>query len=325
MKVLIVTNSDDPTVDFVERKFRQRSVDYLRFNTDQAILNNAQSFEISGDPRTSTKVALSSGQVTVHANDIQSIWYRRPVTPRIADVVESPQARQFAEEESLYYLRCLWKTLEDRVWVSHPWSISWANTKLHQLINAKTLGFTVPRSLATNDPQKALVFFEECGGKVIVKPFTVSSVEYGPQETVAIFTNRISKSDLEYLSSIRYCITFFQQEITKLKDVRVTVVGNDVYAASIDSQVDVNLITDWRRTTSRPKRWQAFDLPPDVQERCRKLVTLYGLNFGAIDLALTPDHDFVFFEINPNGQWAWLEIEADLPISQSLIALLSGV
>ena len=81
-------------------------------------------------------------------------------------------------------------------------------------------------------------------------------------------------------------------------------------------------MTDWRRgDVDKLDHW-VEPLPTDLADRCIRLVADYGLAFGAIDLARTPDDQWVFFELNPNGQWAWLEHKTGLPLSAALADLL---
>jgi len=52
------------------------------------------------------------------------------------------------------------------------------------------------------------------------------------------------------------------------------------------------------------------------------LLEKFQLNFGAIDMVLTPNDEYVFLELNPNGQWLWLEHLTGLPISEEMAKLL---
>ena len=54
------------------------------------------------------------------------------------------------------------------------------------------------------------------------------------------------------------------------------------------------------------------------------MVERLGLCYGAIDMILTPDGRYVFIEINPNGQYLWIEQETGLPISAAICDLLMG-
>lgn len=314
MSILVVTNSDDPTADYVQNRMEEMGVAFVRFNTDQALLEMAHSFE--------EKPELMINGSAVSLDEVTGVWYRRPKTPSAPPILESPQAKTYAEEEAYYYLKCLWMYLMNKTWVSHPWAISWANVKLHQLSRAKMVGLVTPRSIATNVPAKARKFIEELSGKVVVKPFKHNVLTYD-DETAVVFTSRVTHEDYSKLDSVRNAITFLQEEIEKDSDVRVTIIGQKVFAAEISSEGDTETKLDWRRTSPNPGTWRIHNLPRTVAEKCISLTSMYGLNFSAIDLAKTPSGEYVFFELNPNGQWAWLEIELGLPMTESLIRLLT--
>jgi glutathione synthase/RimK-type ligase-like ATP-grasp enzyme len=111
-----------------------------------------------------------------------------------------------------------------------------------------------------------------------------------------------------------------QAALTDKLDIRVTVVEDQVFAASIT--VDgYPIAEDWRRR-KRDAQFRRFDLPLETTERCRKLVRSLGLRFGAIDLALC-DGEYYFLEINPTGEWAWLVDSAGLPIDEAIANALT--
>ena len=110
--------------------------------------------------------------------------------------------------------------------------------------------------------------------------------------------------------------TYFQNEINKIADIRITVVGNDIFPVQIT--FDNSKTPDWRRMECEVA-YNEFDLPDELKEKCIRLVSELGLNFGAIDMARTTDGDYYFFEINPTGEWAWIEHKLGLPIRESLI------
>jgi hypothetical protein len=45
----------------------------------------------------------------------------------------------------------------------------------------------------------------------------------------------------------------------------------------------------------------------ELSERMLKLTTRLGLSYGAADIVVTPDGRHVFLEINPAGEWFWLD------------------
>jgi hypothetical protein len=322
MTILIITNSYDPTTDFVEEKMRKKGIPFFRLNSDDYLAKMCHSFKISNlSPLDLTTRYLD--QETTDLNLINAIWYRRPVEPKLDNSLDGKQAQQFAIKETLYFQRCIWAILAQKTWVSHPNSIKQASLKLYQLSLAKQMGLSIPKSLATNDPNEARLFIGSCQSGVIVKPFAHSIVESDLGDTLIVYSNRLKSEDLEIISSVKYSMTFFQEEIPKKDEIRVTIFGKDIYAASIDSQSDENLAVDWRRMSPYPKKWTPFDLSDDLAEICIKMVKHLGLKFGAFDFIRTPNNEFVFLEVNPNGQWAWLEIELGIPMSDSLLKTLN--
>lgn len=114
----------------------------------------------------------------------------------------------------------------------------------------------------------------------------------------------------------------FQALAPKRYDIRVTVIGDEVFAARIVSQVRPESMVDWRKARPGALKHEVEDLPAAVAQRCVELCRHYGLAFGAIDLALRPDGGYTFFELNPNGQWAWVEQRTGLALRSRLADLL---
>lgn len=115
----------------------------------------------------------------------------------------------------------------------------------------------------------------------------------------------------------------FQQYIKPKLELRITVIGDKVFAAAIDSK-SAEVKTDWRRITPDKQKWFVFNLPKELEEKCIALVKGYNLEFGAIDLIITEDDDVYFLELNANGQWVWIELITGLDMSKAMIELLSS-
>lgn len=123
------------------------------------------------------------------------------------------------------------------------------------------------------------------------------------------------------VSKIKYAPSLFQEYVPKDVELRITIVGNEVFAAEIHSQQKEAARHDWRRDALALEH-REHQLPDNVRLKCVNLAKAFNLEFGAIDMILTPDGRYVFLEINPNGQWAWIEEFTGLPISEALIELL---
>jgi hypothetical protein len=110
------------------------------------------------------------------------------------------------------------------------------------------------------------------------------------------------------------CPGVFQERIRKKHELRITCVGDRVFAARIHSQVESGAALDWRR--------RQFDVPCDVltgdNDLENTLLSFHlrtGLVFGAYDFIVTPSDELIFLEVNPSGQWLWLEERTKQPIT----------
>ena len=110
-----------------------------------------------------------------------------------------------------------------------------------------------------------------------------------------------------------------QEEIEKEADVRVTIVGKNVFSAMLSQE---GKEIDWRAHNSGAK-WNSFQLPEIIEKMCIKLCEKLKLEFAAIDLVKSVSGDFFFLELNPNGQWVWIEEETGSPISDTIVQHLS--
>lgn len=141
-------------------------------------------------------------------------------------------------------------------------------------------------------------------------------------EPINIYTSRITAEDLHAQSQIQQTACLFQARVPKKIELRITIIGDQAFAAEIYSQQSERTAIDWRR--SYPDlSYGVHQLPTEIQEKCLLLMRRFGLAFGAIDMILTPDDRYVFLELNPNGQWGWIEHATGLPLCATLVDLLT--
>ncbi len=307
--ILLVTNARDLTTDFVVRELDRRGERYYRLNTER--LPDAEvSFGVDGDDDWSITLA----DRTVRGADVTAAYFRRPEPAAIPEAVSDPREHAYCVAEWGALLKTLLGRLGAR-WLNDPAAIALAEDKPRQLVLARQLGFEVPETLITNDPTALEAFL--AGPTTVGKPLRHARLE--GEEDAVIFTSRISQAVARDPAAIAAAPLILQREIEKATDVRVTVVGDRVFAAAIHSQAQAESEVDWRRGNGIELPHLAIDLPLALADRCRALVAALGLTFGAIDLVQAPDGRFWFLEINPNGQWAWIETRTGQPITAALV------
>ena len=309
--LLVVTNRDDLTADGVILEMRRRQAEYLRFNSEDYPSSIGLRWTADGDG------ALTIGGREFNESDVDTIWYRRPVPPVLPDGPDD-DLREWASREAQEALDGLWRTFPVR-WVNHPDADARADCKQDQLRTALRLGFSVPPTLVTNNPVTAREFVA-AHSAVVCKPLFDGLVTRAGREEL-FWTTSLDPGAMRALDELGPEPYLLQAEVVKEVDVRVTVMGERVFAVAIRGPDDAPV--DWRRTPLDRLRHEPVVLPEHICELCVTLVRHYDLRFGAIDLALT-DRGYEFFELNPNGQWAWLEDETGLPLRAAMVDLLLG-
>ena len=310
--VLLVTASYDLAPEYVGAALERRGVPFFRLDTDRFPSEVQASF----DPQRG--LAISDGDRRISHREIKSVWYRRNVVPNLPEDLDLGSS-EFCEREARMFLEGTLAALPTQRWLSSPQAIWLAERKPYQLAIAAQLGLTLPRTIVTNDEAAIKGFALET--QLVAKAVSSGYIE-GTDGNQAIFTSALVPSDLEDLSGLALAPVIFQENVVKSSDIRVTVVGNDVFAAEILSQRRESSNVDWRATDDPDLEHRPHELPSTLARQCLSLVSNLGLAFGALDFALTPDGAYVFFEINPNGEWLWLEDQLGLPISDRIAAWL---
>jgi glutathione synthase/RimK-type ligase-like ATP-grasp enzyme len=245
--------------------------------------------------------------------DFGAIWWRRPQQPQVSDDLAHETHRLFAANESAEALAGLWHAL-DAFWVNDPARDHVAHRKVLQLRRAQECGLTLPDTLITNDPARARMFVDGHGYRdVVYKAF--SALEHEWRET-----RLLRHEELGLLDYVRYAPVIFQEYVEAVYDLRVTIVGDSVFPAAIHSQetsYPVDFRMDMTNATIRP-----VDLPADVEARLKDYMRALGLQYGAIDMRLRADGTYMFLEINPAGQWLFVEQVTEQPIAATLARLL---
>jgi hypothetical protein len=317
--ILILTGPSDAHADRVAAILHERGADFLRFNP--AAFPTGAELSLTFSPAGQLGSVLHIGDQVVDLSRVTAAWYRRPDPPVLHDQVAESPIGPSVEEECRNFLYDLWNTLPCPWVPARPSVIQATQLKAVQLRIAGGLGFELPPTLITTSPSAFLAFYRQHNGNIVSK-LVGTGFFHMLTTTFNRYTEVVSKRDVAYAQSVRYCPVIFQAYVPKRVELRITVVGRRVFAAEIHSQVSNHARHDWRRYDMAETPHMAHDLPPGVEQRCIQLVEQLGLCYGAIDMVVTPDGRYVFLEINPNGQYLWIEEETGLPISDAICDLL---
>lgn len=113
-----------------------------------------------------------------------------------------------------------------------------------------------------------------------------------------------------------------QEYVEKALEFRVTIIGGRIFTCAIHSQDSERTRHDWRRYDFEKVKHEVYQLPVEVEQKLLALMKEWGLVYGAMDMILTPSGEYVFLEVNPTGQWGWIEYLTGMPISRTIAELL---
>ncbi|MEU5974915.1 MvdC/MvdD family ATP grasp protein [Streptomyces sp. NPDC047315] len=253
---------------------------------------------------------------SIDLDGIKAVWWRKPFVARPSPSlsrVEFPYARR----ESEAALKGLWDLVladPDVYWMSDPNNIRNANSKMIQMARGAAHGLTSPRTVVTNDPEDVRAFYEECSRRMVFKsmtgPFLLPGevANHAPDTFVPgmPLVRPFTDEDMAKVESVRQSACMFQELVEKKHELRVTVFEDQIFTCRIESQQNELTRYDWRRQDSQP-RATVGELPPSVADACLALLDEFDLRYGAFDFIVTPDDEHVFLELNPNGQWLFVQ------------------
>lgn len=311
-EVLILSSRTDFSCDYVIARLAALGRPYLRLNTE-----DLPSYEITLDPlRKEFQCKIKNTSFLVSAENLRSVWFRRSVYLRDSGAsIPSSADEQIARMQWAAFIRGL-MLFDQARWFNHPGATYSAEQKMLQLSVAKEVGFSVPHTLITNDPTNAASFRSE---RLAVKGVdTIIAYESGAE--VFAFTNILPKARLT-TESLRAFPVIVQEAMLPKIDIRVTVIGDSVFAASI-TRDGCGVEGDWR-SDKAGLCYSRHLLPSAIEGLCFKLMDRLGLRFGAIDL-VQRSSDYFFLEINPTGEWAWLVDATGMKIDEAIARALTS-
>lgn len=288
-EVLIISNKFDFSTDLITNSLKIAGGSYLRLNRDQL-----GEYVINFNPIIPLiQIQIDDLEYEINERALRSIYYRAPTFLR--EIVQE----HLDEEEQLFrtqwaaFIRAL-VVFENVKWINNPLDTYKAEIKALQLKYAKEVGFLCPETSITNltkhSPNK----------KIAIKSIDTAIISNNGHEAF-VYTTIIDGGELQ---DHHYSSPFFiQQALSPKIDLRITVVGNEVITVKIGSEEGIHI--DWRKY-EKEIIYELYSLPDEIKQKCLKFARRFNLVFAAIDMVIY-NSDYYFIEVNPTGEWAWLQ------------------
>ncbi len=294
--LLILTNSYDVTTDLLIHRIPSERV--FRFNLDlfrqYRIRFDCNGFQIS-DP---TGRAISFSQ-------IHKAYWRKPLRP--FEEFTSGSVQEYENEEVAYILR----EMVNLLWMNHKFVLvePYAENrtgKLLQLILARkhlhVPDFEFVFKIAPHENTDARVVKSLSGSKL------------GDR---VLYTTRIEPNKLCSDSP-----WFVQNLVDAIYDLTVVFVRDELFAFRLKRE-NWNGGIDWREFISDSQVWEKIELTPTAAKAIKDYMAELRLDFGRLDLLVDENGIIHFCEVNPNGQFAWLDLRNENGLLQRITAEIS--
>jgi MvdD family ATP-grasp ribosomal peptide maturase len=319
-KILIITHTGDNfSIEKVTEYIDKNGCEVIRFNVDEYPLKNKLTTTFQDGEWVTF---LETSEKKYRLDDIASVWYRRAYN--LGHGLREEMEPKFYGAAMGEIRNTLFGFLEsiDAYSLGKPSVYRRLDSKEEQLKIADKIGLKIPETTITNNPEEARQFILK-HQNVVAKMQTGFAIYEDGVESV-VFTNVVKEDKLEELDTLLYCPMQFQKKIEKKKELRVTIVGRDVYAFEIDSQQSDAAKVDWRKDgVNLIDKWVPTDLPSDIEVKLLELLDIYNVDYGAIDIIVSHEDEYYFIEINGAGEFFWLDnlTEGNL-ISKSIADVL---
>ncbi len=323
--ILVVIRKHDAHGTHMLELLRKRGEDVIAL--DYAIYPQQLNISFFSENGRERLLFRFSDKSVVSSTEVKSVLNRRQAEPLAPDDIKDQRIADYIVRESRNFLDALPQMLHC-FWLSNPEAVRIASRKPYQLMVARQLGFFTPPTVITNSPEELEQFLREVNSDVACKALWTPGITLesnGKETGIALYTRRLKPEEvLKAISNVKNCPMIFQVYVDKAFELRITVVGKKVFACAIHSQKSERTKEDWRRYDLENTPHEEYNLPGDIQQKCIQLVEHLGLAFGCIDMIITPSREYVFLEINPNGNWLWIEHLTGLPISETIAELLAN-
>ncbi|MGD3112763.1 ATP-grasp ribosomal peptide maturase [Streptomyces sp. YGL11-2] len=305
MTVLVLTCEEDLTADMVVAHLNDLGVPLVRLDPADLPGRIDLSAEYAGK---GFHGYLKTDERMVGLSGLRSVWVRRPGTPGSRAAEQSIWLTE-ESEQALYGML----TATRARWMNHPAAAVQARYKPWQLHTAQQSGFAVPATLITSFPAVARQFAATYRDLVVK---SVSGKHPGDPPMV-LPTTRIGL-DADF-TAVAAGPTLLQQHVRKQADIRLTCVDGRLFAARKEADPDE---VDSRFTKNGS--WKPAEVPALVRRSVAAYMSAAQLAYGAFDFAEDGSGTWWFLECNQGGQFGFIQLDTDQPITQAIAAWLAA-
>ena len=300
--ILILSDESDISTDNVIKWLIYNGVSHLRLNTSDEIEIISVSIN---------NFLIRKNDIIINSDNITSYWYRKGSINMICDtndfdysqfelISHSNIANAINEHikiESRHLIEYIYIILESKNKIGSK-LFSEVN-KLKVLDIAQSIGLSVPKTLITNNKERALAYF--CDNPNLVTKSISDSFVYFDEVNFMSYTQSLK---FEEQNGEDFFLSLIQERIIKLYEIRSFYLKGQFYSMATFSQNNEKTKIDYRNyDIVMPNRSVPYMLPLYVKRKLHIVMKKLFLDTGSIDMIRCTDGKYYFLEINPCGQF----------------------
>jgi len=325
VNVLIFSEQSDVSINGVTDWLSLIGHNVFRINREDVI--NHITVEIS-DEEMRVSVEVRGSQINLDLMD--AVWYRRGNLvlnreinfPKDLDrTTYLAISNHLFKEELVTLEEFVDECLYDKPHIGDNLRLRY--NKLIALKKAKEVGLKIPAS-EINTKKKGLINFfnlhqQNCISKGVQDVLSFGIKDHG----YSYGTTKIELGDIEEMDE-SFFPSLLQENIAKKYELRIFYLRKKFYSMAIFSQNDEQTKIDFRNYNSeKPNRNVPFLLPKVIEQKLELFMQSMQLDCGSIDMIVTTKNDYVFLEVNPQGQYGMVSrpcgYNLDYEIAKELI------
>jgi hypothetical protein len=233
---------------------------------------------------------------TVTEETLAKVYWRKPQVS--ADLYPE---KSFSKEEQ-YFQGEIWYALRELV--NLQWALGkvvlvepGAESRVGKLVQLRASEglFETPAWRFARGVQ----FPATAGAVSVAKSFTLGRVGAAK----ALYATKVDASKLDAAAP-----WFVTEYVPAILDVTVVFVRGALFAFEFPRALFLDKAIDWRLVAlEEDVNWRPHEMQGEFGDKIRQLMGRLTLDYGRLDFLLTDSGKYVFLEVNPNGEWGWLD------------------
>lgn len=314
-KVLMLTKKIDIESDLLGIQLLKNGIDYIKITEEDIPFNFGAEFSIGSE----NKLLLQLGNKKINSEEIKIVLFRYfdlKFLKRCGGICQL-----YFEQQWYQLFNCLQTAFKRCLWINDAQKTFNSENRLNQLQAAKEIGLKIPETSITNIPLSGKKFFKKHPKRTIVK--VLHHHEIILKEISHRFpTSMVSTSHIAGFDEVKYAPVIFQEKISNNKEIRITVVDKKVFPVLITTTKDKNKYSDLHKIEERFLNFETLEIEKSIAKKCIELNKRMGLLVSSIDFVEDKKGEKYFLEVNPIGDWNWLEKHLDSRITDSVSKLI---